>query len=265
MKWVLAFGVLVVTVAALSTGAGAGTGAQLPKLQRALDDLDSAMRYEAAAERDAAEGHFSPLYGLAPLGGDGRSFTAINSLDFARGYVETAQKDGEIDDVSTAAIEGHIADAIAFDRKAERAGHRHDAASVKVWLAHAKAEKRAALKRIEHLLAAKPAAGACTGSDGYDPNFPDYAQEQETCKKAVVGLSFTASVPVTAAGWLGVVIINCPVSGMTATCTGISNLPAQSSGKVYIAHQGGFPHGDVASVTITFADGTKQTQSFANH
>ena len=52
------------------------------------------------------------------------------------------------------------------------------------------------------------------------------------------------------------------VDSKTSTCTNITQLPKLTTFIVYASHPGGWPSGDTASATLTFADGTKQTEVF---
>jgi hypothetical protein len=267
--------VLVASVAALSVAVGSAVGRASGQshLRAAQDAIERAIGYEDVAARDAAEGKWDK-YGIASIGGDGRAFTAFNSLGFAESDVTGALAAGEVDSATAHAIESQLREAQALDREAETAAYGHKAYTVRSRLEQADEKKQAALKSIKHLLASSaPATGdaaknpqtPCSNQNAFDPQFPDYTQLHETCTQPVVGLRFGSSVPVQAAGWLGSVIVNCPVSGKTATCTGITTIPALQPGNIYLAHPGGFPHGDVASVTITFADGTTETEYFFNH
>lgn len=134
----------------------------------------------------------------------------------------------------------------------------------------------AILKKLQDSMTAPanptpPASNAqtpCSNQNNYDPKFPDFTQLHEYCGKAVTALTIHASVPLTGAGWYGPVI-NQPActktDPSTATCANITKLPKLLTFIVYASHPGGWPAGDSASATFTFADGTKQTESFYTH
>jgi hypothetical protein len=107
----------------------------------------------------------------------------------------------------------------------------------------------------------------CNNQNAYDPKFKDYTQLHEYCSKAITGITIHASVPLAGAGWFGPIISgSCPKPDpQTVTCTKITQLPKLTAFNIYASHPGGWPTSLSASTTITFSDGTKQTETFYPH
>ena len=144
----------------------------------------------------------------------------------------------------------------------------------------ANGSKDSALARLEEATAPSPTTSTstpnaaansqtpCNNQNSYDPKFPDYTQLHEYCSKPVTALTIHASVSMTAAGWFGPAFGGAACIGdgsKTVSCANITKLPKLTAFIAYASHKGGWPSGDTASVIFTFADGTKQTETFYPH